>query len=212
MTTENKHTIDNEPELRELYGETGERAILKVQRKLDKHCRDFIARSPFLCIGSSRPDGHADVSPRGDPPGFVHVADDHTLLIPDRPGNNRLDTLTNIFKNPKVGLLFMIPGLDETLRVNGDARVISDEAELARFEFRRHVPKVAIHVTVHEAFLHCAKALKRSQLWDESAKIDRKSFTRPAQIFADHVEGGMSADEVEVYLEENYKHGLYSND
>jgi PPOX class probable FMN-dependent enzyme len=204
--------LTDEEGLRTLYSPTGERAVLKVQRKLDKHCRDFIARSPFLCIGSSRPDGHADVSPRGDPPGFVRVADDHTLLIPDRPGNNRLDTMTNIFKNPKVGILFFIPGLDETLRVNGDARIITDEKELQRFEFRRHIPLVVIEVIVHEAFLHCAKALKRSQLWDEQLKIDRKSFTRPAQIFADHVEGGMPADEVEAYLQENYKNGLYSKD
>lgn len=210
--SEDSHVLIDEQGLREVYNPPGERAVLKVQRKLDKHCRDFIARSPFLCIGSSRPDGHADVSPRGDPPGFVHVADDHTLLIPDRPGNNRLDTMTNVFKNPKVGILFFIPGLDETLRVNGDARIITDQEELQRFEFRRHVPLVAIEVKVHEAFLHCAKALKRSQLWSEESKIDRKSFTRPAQIFADHVEGGMSADEVEAYLQENYRTGLYSKD
>jgi PPOX class probable FMN-dependent enzyme len=205
-------TIDDESGLRELYRPAGERAQLKVQRRLDQHCRDFIARSPFLCIGSSRPDGHADVSPRGDPPGFVHVADDHTLLIPDRPGNNRLDTMTNIFENPKVGILFFIPGLDETLRVNGDARIVSDPEELQRFEFRRHTPVAAIEVTVHEAFLHCAKALKRSALWEESSKIDRKSFTRPAQIFADHVKGGMSADEVEEYLEAHYRTGLYRSE
>jgi len=212
VESETKHVLKDEAELREVYGCAGERAVLKVQKKLDQHCRDFIARSPFLCIGSSRPDGHADVSPRGDPPGFVHVVDDNTLLIPDRPGNNRLDTMTNVFQNPKIGLLFFIPGLEETLRVNGDARVITDAQELARFEFQRHIPVAAIEVTVHEAFLHCAKALKRSHLWEEQAKIDRKSFTRPAQIFADHVKGGMSADQVEVYLEENYKNGLYSRD
>ncbi len=212
MSTDASHELHDEQGLRQIYSAAGERAVLKVQNKLDQHCRDFIARSPFLCIGSSRPDGHADVSPRGDAPGFVHVADDHTLLIPDRPGNNRLDTMTNIFQNPKIGLLFFIPGLEETLRVNGTARVITDQQKLLRFEFRGHMPVAAIEVTVHEAFLHCAKALKRSLLWDEQSKIDRKSFTRPAQIFADHVKGGMSADEVEVYLQENYKNGLYSKD
>ena len=212
MSIETSNVLQDEQGLRQIYSATGERAVLKVQSKLDKHCRDFIARSPFLCIGSSRPDGHADVSPRGDPPGFVHVVDDHTLLIPDRPGNDRLDTMTNIFQNPKIGLLFFIPGLEETLRVNGTARVITDQPELLRFEFRGHTPVAAIEVTVHEAFLHCAKALKRSLLWDEQSKIDRKSFTRPAQIFADHVKGGMSADEVEVYLQENYRNGLYSKD
>lgn len=203
--------VTDESRLREIYPQTGERALLKVQDKLDKHCVDFIARSPFLCIGSSRPDGCADVSPRGDPPGFVHVVNPSLILIPDRPGNNRLDTMTNIFENPKVGILFFIPGVDETLRVNGDAKVITDEEELRRFEFRRHVPVAALAVTVREAFLHCAKALKRSRLWDEESKIDRKSFTRAGDIFSDHVKGGASGDEVEAYLEEHYKTGLYKS-
>ena len=206
-----KNVIHTEAQLREHYPTTYERAILKVQTRLDKHCRDFIARSPFLCIGSSRPDGSADVSPRGDPPGFVHVADDYTLLIPDRPGNNRLDTMTNLLHNPRVGLIFFIPGVDETLRVNGEARIIDDSDELARFEFRRHVPLVAIAVTVQEAFLHCAKALRRSKLWDEESKIDRKSFTRAGDILSDHVRGGMCGDEVEAYLQKNYKTGLYND-
>lgn len=212
MANDETAVLKDEAGLRQIYGPPGERAVMKVQRKLDRHCRDFIARSPFLCIGTSRPDGHADVSPRGDPPGFVHVADDQTLLIPDRPGNNRLDSMTNILLNPKVGLLFFIPGLEETLRVNGDARVITNHDELARFQFKGHTPKVALEVTVHEAFLHCAKAFKRSQLWEEQSKIDPRSFTRPSQIFADHVKGGMSADQVEVYLAENYRNGLYSAD
>jgi len=201
--------LDNERELREIYPEAGERAVLKVQGKLDKHCVDFIARSPFLCIGSASIDGYADVSPRGDPPGFVHVVSPNLLLIPDRPGNNRLDTMTNIFENPKVGIIFFIPGVDETLRVNGDARVITDSSELERFEFKRHVPVAALAVTVHEAFLHCAKALKRSHLWDPESKIDRKSFTRAGDIFSDHVKGGASGDEVEAYLKEHYRTELY---
>lgn len=202
-------TLTSELELREVYPETGERAVLKIQEKLDKHCIDFIARSPFLCIGSSRPDGCADVSPRGDPPGFVHVASPNLMLIPDRPGNNRLDTMTNIFENPKVGIIFFIPGVDETLRVNGDAKVITDSDELQRFEFKRHIPVAALAVTVNEAFLHCAKALKRSHLWDEESKIDRKSFTRAGDIFSDHVKGGASGDDVEAYLQEHYRTNLY---
>lgn len=196
-------------DLRAAYPQTGERAVLKVQKKLDKHCRDFIALSPFLCIGSSRAGGHADVSPRGDPPGFVHVVDDHTILIPDRPGNNRLDTMKNILENPNVGLVFFIPGVDETLRINGKADLVSDPDELARFEHRRHIPVMAIRVVVEEAFLHCAKALKRSRLWDEGAKIDRTSFTRAGEILSDHVKGAMSPEEYEAYLEEGYRTGLY---
>ena len=198
-----------EEELKRYFPISTERAKLKVLDKLDKHCADFIARSPFLCIGTSRPDGCADVSPRGDPPGFVHVADAQTLLIPDRPGNNRLDTMTNIMHNPKVGLLFFIPGVEETLRVNGDAKIVDDEAELARFEFRRHIPKVAIAVTVKEAFLHCAKALKRSRLWEEDAKIDRSTFARAGDIVSDHIKGGKSGDEIEAILKDNYRTQLY---
>ena len=203
--------IKTEAKLRQHFPVAAERAILKVQEKLDKHCRDFIARSPFLCIGSSHPDGCADVSPRGDPPGFVHVADDQTLLIPDRPGNNRLDTMANILHNPKVGLIFFVPGMDETLRINGDATIIDDQAELARFEFRRHTPAVAIAVTVHEVFLHCAKALRRSKLWDEESKIDRRSFARTGDILSDHLNSSMSGDEIEERLQKLYQSGLYSD-
>lgn len=203
------NALKSEDELRRRFPVSVERAKLKVLSELDKHCADFIARSPFLCIGTSRPDGCADVSPRGDPPGFVHVADAHTLLIPDRPGNNRLDTMSNIMHNPKVGLIFFIPGLGETLRVNGDARIIDDEAELARFEFRRHIPKVAIAVNVQEAFVHCAKAIKRSRLWDEDAKMDPKTFARIGDIISDHIRGGKSGDEIEAILKENYRTQLY---
>ena len=201
--------VQSEEELRRHFPVSMERARLKVLDRLDKHCADFIARSPFLCIGTSRPDGCADVSPRGDPPGFVHVADAHTLLVPDRPGNNRLDTMSNIMHNPRVGLIFFIPGLGETLRVNGDAAIIDDQAELARFEFRRHIPRVAIAVTVREAFIHCAKAIKRSRLWEEDAKIDPASFTRIGDILSDHIKGGKSGDEIEGILKENYRTQLY---
>ncbi len=203
------NVLQSEEELRRHFPVSMERAKLKVLDRLDRHCADFIARSPFLCIGTSRPDGCADVSPRGDPPGFVHVADAHTLLIPDRPGNNRLDTMSNIMHNPRVGLIFFIPGLGETLRVNGDAAIIDDQAELARFEFRRHIPRVAIAVTVREAFIHCAKAIKRSRLWEEDAKIDPASFTRIGDILSDHIKGGKSGDEIEGILKENYRTQLY---
>ena len=203
------NALQSEDELRGYFPVSVERAKLKVLDGLDRHCIDFIARSPFLCIGTSRPDGCSDVSPRGDPPGFVHVADANTLLIPDRPGNNRLDTMSNIMHNPKVGLLFFIPGLGETLRVNGDARIIDDEAELARFEFRRHIPRVAIAVTVREAFVHCAKAIRRSRLWEEDAKIDPKSFTRIGDIISDHIKGRKSGDEIEEILKENYRTQMY---
>ena len=208
MTVDNYNALKEEKELRKIYSEPSATAVQKILTKLDKHCVDFIALSPFLCIGSSRPDGSATVSPKGDPPGFVHVADDRTLLIPDRPGNNLLETMGNLFHNPHVGLIFFIPGVDETLRVNGEARVIDNEKELTRFEFRRHIPKVAIAVTVKEVYLHCAKALKRSKLWHEETKIERSSFTRAADIYADHIKGS-SIEELEAKLEKAYSTGLY---
>src|SRR5215475_15188311 len=166
--------VDDEGGLRELFGAPMDLAVRKSLTALDRHCRDFIARSPFLCIGTSSKGGRADVSPRGDPPGFVQVLDDRTLIIPDRPGNNRLDTMSNILENPAVGLLFFIPGFDETLRVNGKASIVHDEAVLAKAEVNGKRPVVAIRVDVEEAFLHCAKALKRSRLWDPASRVDRR--------------------------------------
>ncbi len=208
MTTDHYNAIRNEKGLRAIYPDANELAIRKIQVQLDKHCVDFIARSPFLCIGSSRPDGSATVSPKGDPPGFVHVVASNTLLIPDRTGNNLLETMRNVIHNPFVGLIFFIPGVDETLRLSGQARVIDNEEEMSRFEIRRHIPKAAIAVSVKEVYLHCAKALIRSRLWDEATKIERSSFTRAADIYADHVEG-TSAEEMEARLKESYRSRLY---
>ena len=147
---------------------------------LDRHCREFIERSPFLCIGTSGAGGRADVSPRGDPPGFVQVLDDNTLFIPDRPGNNRLDTMTNIIENPNVGLLFLVPGFDDTLRVNGRATIVRDEALAQAAVVNGKEPKVGIRVEVEEAFLHCAKAFKRSRLWTRRAGRTERKCRRSA--------------------------------
>ena len=140
------------------YGEPSELARIKAIKKLDKHCRNFIAQSPFLVIGSSSADG-ADVSPKGDGPGFVAVLDDTTLLIPDRLGNNRVDTMRNIIDNPDVAMIFFVPGMNETLRVNGKAEIVTDPALLEPLSVRGKAPKSGILIKVDEAFLHCAKAL-----------------------------------------------------
>ena len=169
-------TIADEAELRGHFREPSERVRKKAIPQLDRHCREIIKRSPFLCLATSDADGHADVSPRGDPPGFVTVADETTLLIPDRPGNNRLDSMANIVANPEVGLIFFIPGWDETLRVNGTADLVQDPEVLSTMEVNGHIPAVAIRVRVREAFLHCAKAIRRSRLWDRDAQIDRKEL------------------------------------
>jgi hypothetical protein len=159
--------------LRALHDAPSDIVRRKTIDRLDAHCRSFIARSPFLLLGTARRDGRADVSPRGDPPGFVKVLDDTTLLIPDRPGNNLLDSLANIVENPEVGLLFLVPGFDETLRVNGAAEISIDPQDLARLEVEGKRPKLALRVAVREAFLHCAKSFRRARLWDPAARVER---------------------------------------
>ena len=207
--------IDGEDGLRGLFGAPMDLAVRKSLTTLDRHCRDFIARSPFLCIGTSGKSGRADVSPRGDPPGFVQVLDDRTLVIPDRPGNNRLDTMSNIVENPAVGLLFFIPGFDDTLRINGRATIVRDEAVLARAEVDGKRPKVAIRGEVDEAFLHCAKALKRSRLWDPGSKVDRRTMPSLGRMILEQTApaGAKPAEaavaEADQLVEEAYRTNLY---
>ena len=201
--------IGTEDDLRSLYKEPAELARGKTLAKLDRHCRNFIDRSPFLCIGSSGPDGRGDVSPRGDAPGFVKILDDSTLIIPDRPGNNRLDTMSNITHNPNVGLLFMIPGMDETLRINGRAKIVRDAALLRTFEVNGRSPTVAVMVEVDEAFLHCSKALRRARLWDEDTKIDRKTFPPLGRMLKDQIDTSMTAEEAEENVQYSLENQLY---
>ena len=200
-------------DLRAIYPPAAGLAKVKTLARLDKHARTFIANSPFLCIGTANADGDADVSPRGDPAGFVQVLDDRTLLIPDRPGNNRLDTMENIVANAKVGIIFFIPGLEDTLRVNGRARIIDDQTVLAPSAVNRKVPKTGIEVSVDEVFFHCAKALRRSSLWDSSKHKDRKDFPSIVKVILDQTcEVEPPAAEVaaaEVELEADYKKSMY---
>ncbi len=165
--------IESVAQLRTLYGAAKERALKKEMTSLDVHCRHFIGLSPFLVIGSGDHDGQLDASPRGGLPGFVKVLDDHTLLIPDSPGNNRLDTLENILSKKEVGMLFLIPGMDETLRVNGVASLHTDAQYLERCTSELRSPKLVIKVQVRQAYLHCAKAFMRSRLWDQDSRIER---------------------------------------
>ncbi|MEM1314183.1 MAG: pyridoxamine 5'-phosphate oxidase family protein, partial [Pseudomonadota bacterium] len=180
--------ISDEAALRALHHAPMSRATDKVLPALDLHCRRFIAASPF-CVLSSQGRQGADVSPRGDPPGFVRVLDLKTLLLPDRVGNNRLDAMANLLANPRVGLLFLVPGMDETLRVNGTARITDDARVLAASAVQGRAPKIGLLITVEEAFLHCGKALIRSGLWTGEHVIDRKSFPSYPAMLRDHVAG-----------------------
>lgn len=201
-------TIENVGRLREIYGEPGERAVKKQLTHLDKHARNFIALSPFLVVASSDPSGRCDASPKGDAPGFVRVIDDTTLLIPDRLGNNRTDTLGNLLARPGVGLIFFLPGIPETLRVNGRASVTVDPELLEPFAVNGKVPRSAILVAAEEVYFHCGKALIRSDLWNPQKQLDRGDFPLIGRIVAEQI-GGLDTDEAERQTAENYRTRLY---
>lgn len=197
-------------ELRSIIGDPQPISVKKQISSLDQHCRAFISLSPFLLIGTSNGAGGCDVSPKGDAPGFVQVLDSHTLVIPERPGNRRGDTLVNILENPNVGLLFIIPGIEDTLRVNGKAAIVKDDELLDLTAHQGKRPVLNIVVQVQEAFLHCAKAFKRSHLWDADAQVPRNNLPSLAQMVHDHTNHeACSLDELENYIEQSYKTRLY---
>lgn len=183
------------------------RATGKVLRKLDRHCRTILAHATFCVIGTQGPDG-ADVSPRGDPAGFVRVLGDGHILLPDRIGNNRFDSYANLFHNPQVGLLFLVPGMAEVLRINGTARVIDDAALLAASAVQGRAPKFGLLIEVKEAYLHCAKAINRAKLWDPSKHIDRSVLPSYGDMLADQVEG-LTPAESELQGAEMARRGMY---
>jgi PPOX class probable FMN-dependent enzyme len=210
LDTDPQGEICDEASLRTLYGEPSELARLKQLDHLDPHCRRFIGLSPFLVIGTTRPGTGTDVSPRGDAPGFVQVIDDRTLAIPDRLGNNRVDTMSNLVHEPAVGLIFFIPGIDETLRVNGTGSLSRDPALLQAMAVNGKLPKLAIKVSVREAFLHCGKALKRSKLWHDDYKIAPKSFPSLGRIIVEQVKPkNITVEEADARVEDGYKNRLY---
>src|SRR5207248_8769326 len=182
--------------LRELYGPPSDRAVKKQLSRFDEHCRAFIARSPFLVIASSDPSGRCDASPKGDAPGFVKVLDDATLLIPDRLGNNRVDTIGNLLSSPGVGLIFFVPGIRETLRVNGRARITTDPALLEPLAVNGKVPRSGILISAEEVYFHCGKALIRSDLWNPDKHVKRSDFPSLGRILADQI-GGINVVEAE---------------
>ncbi|MGZ9585410.1 pyridoxamine 5'-phosphate oxidase family protein [Paenibacillus marinisediminis] len=202
--------INTEAELRSLLGFPSELVQHKVIFQLDHNCRDFISKSPFVILSTSDSLGNCDASPRGDKPGFVHVVDHKHLVIPERPGNKRIDTLRNIISNPHIGLLFLIPGLGETLRVNGRAFITKDEDLLSPMAVNNRVPIVGIIVEVVECYLHCAKAFHRSQLWESDSWLSKDKLPSAPKIISEHAKlEGMSADVIADRLAEGYKTRLY---
>jgi PPOX class probable FMN-dependent enzyme len=208
--TANLDCVGDEAALRGLYQPPMELALLKQLDRLDPHCRNFLAHSPFCVIASTRPGKGTDVSPRGEAPGFARVLDDYTIAIPDRPGNNRLDTMSNIVADAEVGLLFFIPGIDETLRVNGIAKLSRDPELLAAATVQGREPRLVILVTVREAFLHCGKALKRSRLWHDDYRVDKKSFPSLGRMIVEQTKPkDVTVEQAETFIAENYVTGLY---
>ncbi len=194
--------------LRAHLGEPSDLVRRKKLRRLDPHCRRFIALSPFLVLSTADAESACDASPRGDAPGFVSVLDDGRLLIPERRGNKLADSLLNILENPRVGLLFLIPGVDETLRVNGRAGLTREAALLAPLAVNGKAPELGILVEVEEAYLHCGKALIRAQLWDPASRIERDRLPSLGQMIADQV-SGYDSEETEAYVQESYRERLY---
>jgi hypothetical protein len=197
--------IKNKADLRARYGEPVPRTVERQLSKLDKHCRHFISLSPFLVLASWGPEG-ADASPKGDPPGFVKVIDDTTLLLPDRRGNARVDSLKNILDSPDVGLIFFVPGVEETLRINGKAEITTEGALLEPLAMKGKVPQSGLLIKVKEAFFHCGKSIIRSRLWDPDTRIERSSFPTLGQIVADQVPGRSVEEEDKVTEYVNREH------
>lgn len=186
--------IDTLEQLREHYPPAQGRALSKQLDHLDPHCIAFIGLSPFAVLATGGAAGQLDASPRGGAPGFVQVLDRHTLLLPDAKGNNRLDSFSNIAETGRAGLLFMIPGVDETLRVNGEASLSDDAALLALFAGERNPPRLVMRLRVAEAYLHCAKALMRSHLWDSAAQVERSVLPSMGQMISDQTGGSATLE------------------
>ncbi len=205
-----ENTITSLEELIELHGEVSLAARHKQHSSLDAHCQEFIAASPMLMLSTSSATGLCDVTPRGDAPGFVRVLSANTLAIPERNGNNRLDSARNILENPQVGLIFLIPGVLETLRVNGRARLVQDKSLLESFAVNGKIPKFAIVVDTQEVYLQCGKAFKRSNLWQPESWNAAKTLTARGVMLADHASSaGINQHDMQSLLETAYKDRLY---
>jgi PPOX class probable FMN-dependent enzyme len=208
MSQPEPRTIAGLEHLRQTYKEPRAAAKLKARDRLDDFCKNFIALSPFFVLASCNDQGHVDASPRGDQPGFVRVLDDHTLLIPDRPGNNRIDTMRNVLSNPGVGMIFFVPGFNETLRVNGTAAILQNQQLCDEFMVNGKTAVSVMQVSVREVFFHCGKALIRARLWDPMTNVDRSTFPSLGRILAEQTKT-VSVEESEEYVARSYRERLY---
>jgi len=209
MTQPFTDTITTESQLRQVLGQPSAMVSAKLISSLDVHCRAFIARSPFLLIASADGQGKVDVSPKGDPAGFVHVLDDHTLAIPERLGNRLADTFLNILQRPRVGLLFVIPGKAETLRASGTAQIVRDSWLLEQMAVGGKSPALATVVTIDRVFFHCAKCVIRSHLWVKDQWPSQDGLATLAQAVKDHAKLAASVDVVQAGIDDSYRDRLY---
>ncbi|HEY6962457.1 MAG TPA: pyridoxamine 5'-phosphate oxidase family protein [Gaiellaceae bacterium] len=200
--------ITTEDELRAIIGGgPAPTVVSKIADHLNELTRQFVERSPFLCVATARPDGGLDVSPRGDPAGFVRIIDERTLLIPDRPGNRIADTLTNLLEDPRIALLFLVPGVGDTFRVNGRARIVEDDELLAASAVDGKVPRLGIVVAIDEAYTQCPKAFIRSDLWNPERHVDRGELPSSGEILRSLNDRGFDADEYDRARAERYARG-----
>jgi uncharacterized protein len=201
--------ITTEEELRAILGHPSEIVTRKTINYIDENCRSFIENSPFLTIATSDFHGNFDVSPKGDPSGFVKILNEKTLAIPDRPGNYKADTFTNILQNPNVGLIFLIPGVKETLRVNGTAKIVTDKNVLELLVCDGKIPALAIIVEVKEAFMHCAKCMIRSKLWLKTDDTQTHTILSLAKVLVEHGKLDISIEELDGMIKNDEKTNLY---
>ncbi len=204
-------TIRDEAALRERLGSPTALVAAKVADRLNHLTRQFVEASPFVCVATARPDGGLDVSPRGDPPGFVRILDERTLLLPERPGNRLADTLTNVLADPRIALLFLIPGVGDTFRVNGRAVVVDDAELLAPSAVGGKTPRLGILVSIEEAYTQCSKAVIRSELWNPERHVDRSELPSSGEIMRAVADPELDAEEYDRDRAARYVRGLAGN-
>jgi PPOX class probable FMN-dependent enzyme len=211
VSVDSIRTITSEAELREIIGSPAELIVAKIADRLNQLTRQFIERSPFLCVATASPDGGLDVSPRGDPAGFVQILDERTLVLPERPGNRLADTLTNLLGDPRIALLFLIPGIGDTFRVNGRGVITDDPELLAPCTVEGKPPRLGILVSIEEAYTQCPKALIRSELWNPERHIDRSELPSSGKILRSLTDPEFDADEYDRERKQRYtrREGLY---